>query len=130
MTTSTAESRQIQGQISNRNPAMTAQGAPVDAPTAVPTTLTDGVSLLDNTSRSAVKTVLALQLIDATSVDIVVWGYIYGPGWAALEGGARSGITASWSQVFASGSLTRAYIQVTATDGEVQPWIGPCGVDA
>jgi len=130
MTTTTAQARQIQGQISNRAPSMTQQGALITAPTAAPTLLTDGVSLLDATSRSAVKAVLAIKLVDATSVDIVVWGLLGGVGWVALEGGARAAITSSWSQIFASGALTRAYLQITATDGTVEAYVGPCGVNA
>lgn len=129
MTATQAEARQIQIQTSNRRPAAQQQGGVVSAVMDPPTTADDGVEVLDGTGRSAVKTVLAVVLTTATAVELTVWGLITGVGWCALEGGARA-ITSSWTDTLSSGALTRVYLQVTATDGDLTLWVAPCGVDA
>lgn len=129
MAATTAEARQIQIQISSRAPTPIQQGGIISAPMDAPSALDDGVSVLDGTSRSCVKTVLVAILDTATAVDLIVWGYIADVGWVTLEGGARS-LTARWADTVSSGALTRIYLQVTATDGGLALFVAPCGVDA
>lgn len=119
--------RTIQAQLSGRGPAFVQQGdATISAPNGVPSGVADGVSVLDATNQPAVVTEVVIIPDTATAFDVRFWGYHATLGtWTLLEGGSYS-LTVAWSQRLLTGSLSRLYVEVTATDGDLDVHIGPC----
>lgn len=139
MTVTTQEIREIQASLSGRAPQWVQQGgAAITSVNGAPSTSTDGVSVLNSVSLSAIFTTVAI--IKGASVTDYAgrwWGYnpALGSGeWGLLDNSTRTGLTTNWQQQIASGSITRVYFEMTAitdtgSDG-VSAYVGPCDPSA
>lgn len=132
MTVTTAEIREIQAGLAARNPVWqtTPTPAAITTPNGEPSGTSAGWSVQTSSGQSAVYTGLAvIKGANVTAYSVRWWGYYPGlAAWATLDGSARDGLDASWSQVIPSGLVARVYCEVTAVTGSdgVTPHVGPC----
>jgi len=139
MTVTTQQIREIQASLSGRSPQWVQQGgAAITSANGVPSGASAGVSVLNSVDLSAIFTTVAI--VKGASVTDYAgrwWGYnpALGSGtWGLLDNSSRTGLTTSWQQQIASGSITRVYFELTAitdsgSDG-VGAWVGPCDPSA
>lgn len=86
------------------------------------------MSVQTTTNESALYTALVVEASAGVTYSCVWWGYYSAIGvWATLDGGDRSSLGKSWSQIIPSGALDRVYCQITAVSGGVVRYhVGPC----
>jgi hypothetical protein len=127
MSINTETIKRIQAETSGRLPIFVQQGTTISAANSPPASATDGVSVLDSSSQSAVLSEVLVLLDTATDVDLVLWGWRPTLGaWAQLEGTSVEEIGNSWSVRVLTGTVTRLYVEILSTDGDLDVYVGPC----
>ena len=105
-----------------RNPVFTDQET-VDTATDAPSSPTAGVALED-----AIVALVLLEHVDQT-VSFELWGLPKGrTNWALID--TKTGLQASYLERYVVAGLSRLFVRITETTGDVTPAIGPCELES